>query len=110
VVANRKNPLVSATVQVPGRAQLGYRPPMCVSLTSLKDGIYTKTFQITRVVHKYSTHEGYTCNLNLVASRTSAGAYEPKVAPFLEDLGMSLASRMRKLMETALNDLRNRWI
>lgn len=110
IISNRKHPLVSARVLVPGKGQLGYRPPMTVTLTSLKDGIDQKCFQITRAQHRYTPSEGYTCTLSLIASRTSAGVYEPRVAPMVDDLGMSLAVRMRILRETGLNDLRNRWI
>jgi hypothetical protein len=64
----------------------------------LKRWYKPEEFQITRIVHKYSTHEVYTCTLNLIAARSRAGAYKPKVTPFLEYLGMSLAVRMRRPM------------
>ena len=70
---------------------------MCVALTSLKGGISQKNPD-HRAVHRHSTHEVYTCTLNLIAARSRAGAYKPKVTPFLEYLGMSLAVRMRRPM------------
>jgi hypothetical protein len=110
ILENRKNPTVMARVQVPGRGQPGYRPPMLVSLTSLKDGINGKSFQISRAQHRYTPHAGYTCNLELVASRSSTGVYEPRVSPSVSDMGMSLAMKMRILTESGLNSLRSRWI
>jgi len=109
-VLHRRYPLVSARVLTGGRGQLGYRPPMTVTLTSLKDGVNQKSFQLTRAQHRYTTGEGYTCLLSLIASRSGAGVYEPRVAPMVDDLGISLAMRMRLLRESGLNDLRNKWI
>jgi len=110
IVAHRKDPLVSARVTVPGRGQLGYRPPMKVTLTSLKDGVDQKSFQIVRAVHRYTPGKGYVCELDLVAARKSDGSYEPKIAPAVDDVGMSLAMKMRILNESGLNSLRNVWI
>jgi len=109
-VLHRRYPLVSARVLTGGRGQLGYRPPMTVTLTSLKDGVNQKSFQLTRAQHRYTPSEGYTCLLSLIASRSGAGVYEPRVAPMVDDLGVSLAMRMRLLRESGLNDLRNKWI
>ena len=110
IVAHRKAPLVSARVTVPGRGQLGYRPPMKVTLTSLKDGVDQESFQIVRAVHRYTPSKGYVCELDLVAARKSDGSYEPKIAPAVDDIGMSLAMKMRILSESGLNSLRNVWI
>ena len=109
IVAHRKYPLVTARAIVPGRAQLGYRPPMIVTLTSVKDGILEQGFQIQRAQHIYTPSRGYTCTLDLVAAKTSTGAYEPKIPPIVDDMGMSLAMRMRILNESGLNSLRNVW-
>jgi hypothetical protein len=110
ILENRKYPVVTARVKVPGRGQPGYRPPMTVTLTSLKDGINGESFQISSARHHYTPHEGYTCTIELVASKTSTGVYEPKVAPPVMDMGMSLAMKMRILTESGLNSLRSRWI
>jgi hypothetical protein len=110
LLENRKHPLVLTRVKVSGRGQPGYRPPMIVTLTSLKDGINEENFQVSSARHHYTPHEGYTCTIKLVASRTSTGVYEPKVAPPVMDMGMSLAMKMRILTESGLNSLRSRWI
>ncbi len=110
IVAHRKDPLVTARVKVPGRSQLGYRPPMTVYLTSLKDGIDQKDFQIVKAIHRYTPGHGYVCELDLIAAHKSDGTYEPKVAPAVDDVGMSLAVKMRILSESGLNSLRNVWI
>jgi len=110
IVAHRKDPLVSARVTVPGRGQLGYRPPMRVTLTSLKDGIDQESFQIVRAVHRYTPGKGYVCDLDLVAARKPDGSYEPKIAPAVDDVGMSLAMMRRIQRESELNSLRNVWI
>jgi len=110
IVAHRKDPLVSARVTGPGRGQLGYRPPMKVTLTSLKDGIDQREFQIVRAVHRYTPGKGYVCDLDLVAARKPDGSYEPRIAPAVDDVGMSLAVKMRILSESGLNSLRNVWI
>jgi hypothetical protein len=110
MVAHRKDPLVSARVKVPGRGQLGYRPPMRVTLTSLKDGVDQREFQIVRAVHRYTPGLGYVCDLDLVAARKPDGSYEPRIAPAVDDVGMSLAAKMRILSESGLNSLRNVWI
>jgi len=110
MVAHRKDPLVTAKVRVPGSGQLGYRPPMTVSLTSLKDGVDQRSFQIVRAQHRYTPGEGYECTLDLVAARKPDGSYEPGIAPAVDDVGMSLATRLRLLGESGLNSLRNVWI
>jgi len=110
IVTHRKDPLVTARVRVPGRGQLGYRPPMTVTLTSLKDGVDKRSFQIVRAQHRYTPGAGYECTLDLVAARKPDGGYEPKIAPAVDDVGMSLATRLRLLGESGLNSLRNVWI
>jgi len=110
VVGHRKDPLVSARVRVPGRGQLGYRPPMRVTLTSLKDGVDQKDFQIVRAVHRYTPGAGYVCDLDLVAARKPDGSYEPRIAPAVDDVGMSLAAMRRRQREGGLNTLRSVWV
>ncbi|MCW4048332.1 MAG: hypothetical protein NWE89_01215 [Candidatus Bathyarchaeota archaeon] len=110
IVTHRKNPVVSVRALVPGRGQLGYRPPMKVTLTSLKDGIDQKEFQIVRAVHRYTPGEGYRCEVDLVAARKPDGSFEPGIAPAIDDLGLSLAVMRRMQRESGLNSLRNVWI
>jgi hypothetical protein len=110
VLAHRKNPMVTAQVQVPGRAQVGYRPPQTVTVTSLKDGLDTRSFQIVRAQHKYTPGGGYVCELDLAAARLPDGSYEPKVAPAMIDVGLSLAEIRRNQSEAMLNSIRSVWI
>ena len=110
ILAHRKNPLVTSRVMVQGRGQPGYRPPMTVELTSLKDGVDGETFQITRATHRLSPSGGYECELQLVASRDSAGSYEAAVSPSIDDVGVNLAVMRRKQKEGAMNSLRGRWV
>ncbi len=110
VVEHRKDPLVSARVRVPGRGQLGYRPPMRVTVTSLKDGVDQRDFQIVRAVHRYTPGAGYVCDLDLVAARKPDGSYEPRIAPAVDDVGMSLAAMRRMQREGGLNALRSVWV
>lgn len=110
LVLNRKEPLVSVTVSTSGRGQLGYRPPMFVELTSLKDGILEETFQITRAVHRFNPSDGYICTLSLLAARDSTGTYSAKVKPAVGGLGIGLAQWRRIQNEAGLNSLRSRWI
>ncbi len=109
ILAHRKEPIVNVRVRVPGRGQLGYRPPMQVNLTSLKDGIDGETFQIVRVIHTVSPGNGYECELDLIAAKDSSGVYVAKIAPAFEDVGMSLATMRRIQREGAMNSLRNVW-
>jgi hypothetical protein len=110
IVEHRKNPLVLVEATVPGRAQLGYRPPLMIQVTSLKDGINGETFQIQRARHRYLPQEGYTCDLELVAARKPDGTYEPKVAPVMVDLAAQIAAARRSIWEKQLNDLRKEWM
>ena len=110
LLEHRKNPMVTARAVVPGRGQPGYRPPMKVTFTSLKDGVDQESFQITRARHRYTPRDGYTCTLELAAGRSSTGVYQPAVAPRVDDLGISLAVQARILRESGLNSLRSRWI
>ena len=109
ILAHRKKPIVNVRVRVPGRAQLGYRPPMLVNLTSLKDGIDGETFQIVRAIHTVTPGNGYECELDLIAARDSSGVYVAKIAPAFEDVGMGLATMRRIQREGAMNSLRNVW-
>ncbi|MCK4298360.1 MAG: hypothetical protein KAX80_02440, partial [Planctomycetes bacterium] len=63
-----------------------------------------------RAVHRYTPGKGYVCDLDLVAARKPDGSYEPRIAPAVDDVGMSLAVKMRILSESGLNSLRNVWI
>lgn len=110
ILSHRKHPLVTAHVVVPGLAQQGYRPPMIITLTSLKDGIDEKSFQIQRARHRVTPGEGYLCELELIASKSSGGVYEPKIAPGLDDLGSSLGRLKRRQMDGMLSSLRSVWV
>jgi hypothetical protein len=109
IVDHRKNPLVIVEAVVPGRAQLGYRPPLMIQVTSLKDNIDQETFQIQRARHHYKPQEGYTVTLELVAARKPDGTYEPKVAPVMFDLAAQIAVGRKATQERELNALRSRW-
>jgi len=109
IVEHRKNPLVTIEATVPGMGQLGYRPPLMIEVTSLKDGIDGQTFQIQRARHVYRTGEGYTCTLELVAERKPDGTFEPKVAPVAFDVSAALSALRRRQQEQQLNALRTYW-
>jgi len=110
VLTHRKNPLVTAQVRVPGRGQPGYRPPQTVTVTSLKDGLEARSFQIVRAQHRYTPGSGYVCDLDLAAARLSDGSYEPRVAPAVTDVGLGLAEFRRARSEAMLNSIRSVWI
>jgi hypothetical protein len=110
IVEHRKNPLVLVSAVVKGRAQTGFRPPDMIQVTSLKDELDQKTFQIQRAHHIYTPEEGYTCELELVAARKPDGTYEPKVAPVTFDLEGALALLRRKRAEAELYTVRTNWI
>ena len=110
IVDHRKNPLVIVEATVPGRAQVGYRPPQTVTLTSLKDGVDGETFQMQRARHRYTPGEGYFCDLELVAARKPDGSYEPKVAPVMFDLAAQIAAGRKAIRDRELNSLRNQWM
>ncbi|MFH2111211.1 MAG: LamG domain-containing protein [Candidatus Bathyarchaeota archaeon] len=110
ILAHRKNPVVTAQVRAPGRAQLGYRPPQTVTVTSLKDGLEARSFQIVRAQHRYTPGGGYVCDLDLAAARLPDGSYEPRVAPAVADVGLGLAALRRMRYETGLNSLRSVWV
>jgi hypothetical protein len=90
-------------------AQLGYRPPLMIEVTSLKDGIDGQTFQIQRARHIYRTDEGYSCSLELVAARKPDGTYEPRVAPVAFDVAAAMAALRRRQQEQQLNAVRTYW-
>jgi len=110
IVEHRRDPLVIVEATVPGRGQVGYRPPQMVALTSLKDGIDGETFQIQRARHVYTPGEGYTCDLELVAARKPDGSYEAEVAPVMFDLAASIAEVRRAIRDRELNVLRTGWM
>ena len=110
IVEHRKNPLVLVSAVVKGRAQTGFRPPDMIQVTSLKDELDQKTFQIQRARHVHTPEEGYTCELELVAARKPDGTYEPKVAPVTFDLEGALALLRRKRAEAELYTVRTNWI
>lgn len=109
LLAHRKEPLVLVQAKVPGKGQLGFRPPMIVTVTSLKDGLDQVSFQIQRSRHRYTSGGGYVCDLEMLAARKANGAYEPKVAPAVADIGTVLAKMRRRQMIDQLNSLRAAW-
>ncbi|MBA7594885.1 hypothetical protein ES703_01841 [subsurface metagenome] len=110
IVEHRRDPLVMVEATVPGRGQVGYRPPQMVVLTSLKDGVDGETFQIQRARHVYTPGEGYTCDLELVAARRPDGSYVAEVAPVMFDLAASIAEVRRAIRDRELNVLRTGWM
>ncbi len=112
IIANRKHPLVTARCTAPGRGQPGYRPPQNVTITSLKDGLALKTFQIVRARHRYTVGGGYVCDLDLVTAKTATTppAYSELVGPSLTDLQSILAEWRRRQQSEALNSLRSDWV
>jgi len=109
VLAHRKDPLVIVQASVPGRGQLGFRPPQIVTLTSLKDGLSQRQFQTQRARHHYTPGGGYVCELELVAARKPDGTYEPKLAPASTDLGATIAELRQRQRDGQLSDLRSAW-
>ncbi len=85
IVDNRKYPIVTAKAIVPGLAQTGYRPPQTIEVSSLKDGLYDKDFQIVRARHLITVKEGYTCEIDLIAAKTdfTTMTLDPKINPAL---------------------------
>jgi hypothetical protein len=110
VLAHRKNPIVTARVTVPGRGQVGYRPPQTVTVTSLKDGLDARSLQVVRAQHRYTPGGGYVCELDLAAARLPDGSYEPEIAPAVTDVGLGLAELRRARSEAMLNSIRSVWI
>ncbi|RLI33198.1 hypothetical protein DRO56_02280 [Candidatus Bathyarchaeota archaeon] len=107
---HHKDPVKHLRITTPGRAQLGYRPPQHVSVTSLKDGLRGEVFQIQRARHKYKPGD-YTCELELIAARKPDGSYEPKISPrpSAGDLGAQLAGLRRSYEVSSLSLLRGEW-
>ena len=89
---------------------MGYGPPQTVSVTSLKDGLEARSFQIVRSRHRYTPGGGYVCDLDLAAAWLPDGSYEPKVAPAVTDVGLGLAEVRRVGSEAMLNSLRGVWV
>jgi len=110
ILAHRKNPTVTVQARVPGRGQPGYRLPQTVAVTSLRDGLPGKTFQIQRARHRYTPGGGYICDLDLVAARAPDGAYEPEVAPSATGLGSMLSELRIGQLREGLNSLRSEWV
>jgi len=110
ILAHRKNPTVTVQARVPGRGQPGYRPPQTVAVTSLRDGLSGKTFQVQRARHRYTPGGGYACDLDLVAARAPDGAYEPGVAPSPTGLGSMLSELRSGQQREGLNSLRSEWV
>jgi len=106
IVEHRKKPHALISAVVPGMAQLGYRPPLMIQVTSPR---VVGTFQIQRARHVYRPEEGYTCELELVAAKNPDGTYEPKVAPVVFDLAATLAALRKRQQEQQLNALRTNW-
>ena len=105
IIANRKDPLCIIKTTVPGRGQLGYRPPMLIYVSCLRHGFKSEYFQITRAVHRVSTANGYEVDLELMAALTSTGMYLELVGPVAPsyDLPMKLAENRRRQSEQQLN-------
>ncbi len=112
IVANRKNPVATIRVTVPGRGQPGYRPPQSVTVTSLKDGISSRAFQIVKARHWITPGKGYTCDLDLASAKIadSPPAYSELVSPSLNDLPTLLGEWRKRLQGEALNSLRSQWV
>jgi hypothetical protein len=108
ILANRKNPVVTAKVTTPGRAQPGYRPPQRVTVTSLRDGLNEAQFQIVAAHHRITTRGGYTVNLDLAAARTSSGLSDA-TPPATPDLESMLTEWRRRLQGEQVNTLRSTW-
>ncbi len=108
IVANRKNPVVTARATVPGRGQPGYRPPQTVTLTSLRDGLVGAKFQIVAARHRVTPQGGYTVELDLAAARTADGTSD-RLQPAGVDLEGMLGEWRRRLRGGEVNSLRGRW-
>jgi hypothetical protein len=111
IVANRKYPIVIASVRVQGAAQLGYRPSQKVSVTSLKDGLLSQYFQIVRARHRVSVPNSYFVDLDIIAAKTSISppAYDALVGPALQDLETILAEWRKRTSVTPFYSLRSQY-
>lgn len=109
ILANRKNPVVTAEASAPGRAQPGYRPPQRVTVTSLRDGLRGAQFQIVAARHRVTTGGGYTVDLDLAAARTSSGLSDA-TQPATPDLEGMLTEWRRRLQGEQVNTLRSTWV
>jgi len=79
-----KNPIKHVWVEVPGKAQEGYRPPAQVIVSSAKDNIHYEYFKILRARHHYIINREeaplYICNLDLIAAKKTDGTFEVPMA------------------------------
>lgn len=108
IVANRKNPILTARATVPGRGQPGYRPPQRVTLTSLRDGFIGAEFQVVAARHLVTPQGGYTVELDLAAARTPSGLSDG-LQPTGVDLEGMLGEWRRRLQGGEVNSLRSAW-
>jgi phage protein D len=106
ILANRKDPVVTAKVTVPGRGQPGYRPPQRATLTSLRDGLNSAQFQIVSARHLVTVEGGYTVTLDLAAAHTSTGLSDATQAA-TPDLEGILTEWRRRLQGEQVNTLRS---
>ena len=111
MLKHRKNPTVHIRAKVKGKAQLGWRPPQKVKVTSLKDALDGAYFQISSAKHQLTTKDRYLCDLNLIAAREPTGIYEPKIVPPDEpsNLGGWLAVLKFLVKIMGLSSLRREW-
>jgi len=111
VVENRKYPITTIQAKVKGMAQLGYRPPQTVTVTSLKNELNQKTFQIVRAQHRLKVGDPYTVDLDLIAAKTSISPpdYSALVGPARGDLETVLTEWRKKTVQEALYPLRTQY-
>lgn len=110
-MANRKYPIVIASARVQGAAQLGYRPPQKVSVTSLKDGLLGQYFQIVRARHKVTVSGSYYVDRDMIAAKTriSPPAYDALISPALQDLETILAEWRKRTSVAPFYSLRSQY-
>jgi hypothetical protein len=111
IVENRKYPITTIQAKVKGMAQLGYRPPQKVTVTSLKDELNQQIFQIVRAQHRLKVGEPYVVDLDLIAAKTSISppAYSALVGPARGDLETVLTEWRKKTTQEALYPLRTQY-
>jgi len=81
MLEHRKNHTVQATVVTRGKAQVGFRPPQKVKVTSLKDGFNSSYLQIISARHRYVPQDIYTCELELITAVKTDGTFKPDMMP-----------------------------
>ena len=111
IVENRKYPITTIQAKVKGMAQLGYRPPQKVTVTSLKDELNQQVFQIVRAQHRLKVGDPYVVDLDLIAAKTSISppAYSALVGPARGDLETVLTEWRKKTTQEALYPLRTQY-